>query len=602
MNRQNKQTNKQIKYNVLLIEPNNNTYGEEALLKPLGGSETIFIFLVRELKKKEDINLEVFYQDSGNFKEFVENKKYDLVIAYRNPAPLFQVQGKMNVVYLQDLPNQQNIMLLNTLFQVGKINKMIFLSHFQKQSYLQNMPQIDEGRHTMMFENGIDLSLFDSTLEKKNEFIYASAPNRGLDILLEMWSEIHTQLPDYTLKIAGSTTMYNVDSNDNTKIENTINKEREEFLNIGNELYKKAESMTNVKLLGGLSHSKLIKEMESSKALLYPSTFAETCCHTLNCALNAGAVPVISQVGAIQEKVTNTENGIIIPGDPNSEEFKKQYINTVVDLIKSNKIERMINTNRGNYLAWDIKRLIDQLITHLLKFDEYEGDHVKVLGIICSDQNRRENTKSNFKNITWYAPYDMITDEYVGIPLDQARNAAASVAIHMKADWLLFLDNDVYVYKNFLMDMLEKAEDSKSDVVVANYPYKDKNSLIPVTRVKDAKNNRAINCYDISEKELNDPNLYKFITGGLGAALISTELLKKIGRPQFRTQNISTRPPHLGKQTGEDAYFYWQCNNIKAKIYLTTEIPIIHVDNTGNMFGKPEDIELIKPQIKILTN
>lgn len=202
------------KYNVLLIEPNNNVYGEEALGKPLGGSETVFIFLVRQLHKRKDINLEVFYQNSGNFNEFILNKKYDLVIAYRNPAPLFQVHGKMNVVYLQDLPNEQSVILLNTLFKTGKINKMIFLSHFQKQMYLRNMPQVDEGRHVLMFENGIDLSLFDETIEKRNEFIYASAPNRGLDVLLEMWPEIYDQLPDYELKIAGSTKMYNVDSND----------------------------------------------------------------------------------------------------------------------------------------------------------------------------------------------------------------------------------------------------------------------------------------------------------------------------------------------------------------------------------------------------
>ncbi len=582
-----------MKYNILLIEPNNNKYGEENLEKPLGGSETVFILLVQSLTKREDVNLEVFYQDTQpEFKEFVKNKKYDLVISYRNPAPLFQVQGRMNVVYLQDLPNQQNVMLLNTLFQTGKINKMIFLSHFQKQMYLQSMPNIDEGRHCLMFENGLDLSLFDSNIEKKNEFIYASAPNRGLEVLLSMWEKIHDELPDYTLKIAGSTKMYNVDSNDIS-----INNQREDFLKIGNELYEKVSKMDGVMdgviLLGGLNLATLTKEIESSKALLYPSTFPETCCHVLNTSLHAGTVPIISSVGAIVEKVCNGENGVIIYGNPESDEFKQQYVKTVVDLIKSNRIERMIKVNRGNYLAYDIDRLVSRLIKQLLNFEEHEGKNIKVFGVTCSLYPRNP-PKTNFKNLIWYAPIDMMTDEFTGMPLDQARNAAASVAIYMKADYLLFLDDDIYVDKHFLTDMIKKAEDNNAEVVVANYPYKEKNSLIPTTRIKQLSDNKTVNCYEIPEAELNDISKYKFVTAGLGATLISTNLLKRIGRPQFRTQCVQTR------HVGEDSYFYQECETVGAKIYLTTELPIIHTDNKGNIYGKPEHIELIKSQIKSL--
>lgn len=591
-------------YRILLIEPNNNSYSEEALEKALGGSETIFIFLVRYLKNRQDVALDVFFRDSGNMKDFVEeklknntenqkieNQKYDLVISYRDPTPLFQVQGKMNVVYLQDLPNQHIITLLNILFQQGKINKMIFLSHFQKAMYLQHMPGAEEGRHCLMFENGLDMSLFDSTIKKEKEFIYASAPNRGLDVLLDMWPDIHKELPDYTLKVIGSTKMYNVDSNDPE-----INKQREEFLKIGNELYNKIEdseegnSLEGIRLLGGLNHKELIKEFEKSKALLYPSTFAETCCHTLNCALHAGAVPVISSVGAIVEKVTNGENGVIIPGDPKSEDFKKLYVKSVVDLIKSNRIERMININRGSYLAWDMGRLVNRLLTQLVKFEDFEGNNTKVLGIICSLQDRKENRKINFRNLVWYSPIDMITDEIAGLPLDQARNAAASMAIYKNADWLLFIDSDIYVDKYFLMDMIKNAEEHNVDIVVANYPYQDRN-LISTARVVRVSDNKAINCYEVKQEDVNNKEKYRFVTAGLGATLISIATLRKMGRPYFRTQNIQFR------HTGEDSYFFQECAAIEAKIWLENDIPIVHIDNNGNMFGKKEHIDKIKHQI-----
>lgn len=570
---------------VLLVEPNNNTYGEEALEKPLGGSETIFIFLVRALRNREDIDLDVFFRDSGDYSEFVKGKNYDLVISYRSPEPLFNVRGKINSLYLQDLPNPQSIALMNILFQQGKLNKMIFLSHFQKIEYLKQMPNVDEGRHCLMLENGLDLSLFDSSIEKKNEFIYASAPNRGLDVLLKMWPKIHEELPEYTLKLAGSTTMYNVQSN-----EDELNKPREVMLSIGKKLYKKAKSMNGVKLLGGLSHAELISELEKSKALLYPSTFPETCCHVLNCALHAGATPMISGLGAIVEKVGNGENGIIIGGDTNSKEFREAYVKSVIYAIQSSAIDRMIKTNRGAYMAWGMDRLVERLVSQLIKIYEHDGINQRIFGVVCSLHDRKEARKVNFRNLVWYSPIDMMTEEITGLPLDQARNAAASMAIINESDWLLFLDADVFVDKFFVMDMMDKAEEHHADVIVANYAYISER-LVPAARVVRVSDNRAINCYGIQEEDLNDPEKYHIATAGLGATLISTRALEKIGRPYFRTQNIQF------KQTGEDSYFYQECRSCGIKVYLTTDIPTVHVGPDGTLFGVKEHKNKIGAQI-----
>lgn len=572
------------KYSVLLIEPNNNNYGEENLKKPLGGSETIFVFLVRALKKRKDIALDVFFRDSGDLKTFVKDKNYNLVISYRSPEPLFHVQGKTNAIYLQDLPNPQSIALMNVLVTQGRLNKLIFLSHFQKIAYLQHMPAVSEGRNCLMFENGIDLNLFDSNINKQNAFIYASAPNRGLDVLLDLWPEIHKQLPEYTLKVAGSTKLYNVDSNPTE-----MNKTREELLKIGKELYNK--DIAGVERIRGLSHAEFITELEKSKALLYPSTFPETCCHALNCALHAGAVPIISQVGAITEKVVNGESGIIVLGDPHSKEFKEMYVKAVVEAVESGKIEHMIKNNRGAYTAWGMDRLADRLIRFLLKMEEVDGINQKVLGVICAKNDRKEKRRINFRNLVWYSPIDMMTEEIAGMPLDQARNTAASMAIDIKADWLLFMDDDIFGDKYFVMDMVERALQHNADVVVANYAYKSER-LTPTSRVVQRSDNRAINCYGLSEEEVNDKSKYYLATSGVGAVLISTKALKKIGKPYFRTQSVQF------KQTGEDSYFFQQCNTLGLKIWLAMDVPVVHVDEeTGTLYGLVEHIRKIKPQI-----
>lgn len=589
------------KHKILLIEPNNNQYDRSDLSGPLGGSETVFIFLREGLERRDDVELDVVFRDMGNekFLEFVKDKEYDLVISNRHPGPLFNVQGKVNAVYLQDMPNQEILMLISTLFQQGKINKLIFLSHFQKTAYLKHLPMVDEGRHCLMFENMIDTTMFDKTIKKENQFIYGSAPNRGLDILLDIWPDIHKELPDYILKIAGSTDMYNVESNDHT--DPGMNKQREELLKIGKELFDKINNneIPGTELLGGLNHQELINELEKSKALLYPSTFPETCCHLLNMALHAGAVPITSQVGALVEKITNGDNGITIPGNPQSDQFKQDFANTVNDLVKSGTLERMITTNRDQYYAWGIDRLVNRLISFTVNTEQTEGENIKILGVTTSMNDRGKNAKINFRNLVWYAPLDMQTFEITGMPIDQARNTAANMAIQKGADYLLFFDSDIFVDKHFIIDMMKKMEENKADIVVANYPFKDNTKqLMSTARFVRISDNKAINCYGcnrITEQDLNDPEQYRFVMAGLGAVLISTEILKKMGKPHFRTQNVNIR------HVGEDAYFYQEALAINAKIYVTTDTPIIHVnfDPTGKIipFGTEQNAKLILPQI-----
>lgn len=591
-----------IKHKILLIEPINNQYDRSDLSGPIGGSETVFIFLREGLERRDDVELDVVFRDMGDekFLEFVKDKEYDMVISNRHPGPLFHVQGKINAVYLQDMPNQEVLTLISTLFQQGKLNKLIFLSHFQKTAYLQHLPMIDEGRHCLMFENMIDTSMFDKTIQKEKQFIYASAPNRGLDILLDIWPSIHKELPEYTLKIAGSTDMYNIGSNDPT--DPGINKQREEFLKIGTELFDKIKNneIPGTELLGGLNHQQLIDELEKSQGFLYPSTFPETCCHLLNMALHTGAVPVTSQLGALVEKITNGDNGIIVSGDPASDQFKQDFVKTVIDLVKSGTIERMITTNRDQYGAWGIERLVNRLLSFTVNTEQTEGENIKILGVTTSMNDRGQDAKINFRNLVWYAPLDMQTYELTGMPIDQARNTAANMAIQKGADYLLFFDSDIFVDKHFLTDMMKKMEDNNVDIVVSNYPFKDNtnNQLMSTARFVRISDNKAINCYGcnkITEKDLNDPDRYRFVMAGLGAVLISTDILKKMGKPHFRTQNVNVR------HVGEDAYFFQEAIAVGARIYVTIDSPIIHVDfDTGGKilpFGTEQNVKLILPQI-----
>lgn len=560
-------------HKVLLIEPNNNRYGKTSLDNALGGSETVFLFLVEELKKRVDVDLAVIWRDD-NFD--LGETNFDLIISYRDPSPFFMIQGKINAVLFQDMPNQQCLMQIQQLMNAGKLNRLIFLSHFQKEAYLSQLPRelITEARHCYMFENGLDMSLFDESIAKENSFIYASAPNRGLEQLLEIWPILHQQLPDWKLKIAGGTTMYNVDGNPEE-----INQGREEFLSIGNDLYKKANEMPGVLVLGPLPHADLVKEFERSKVFLYPNTFPETCCHVLNIALQAGCCPIVSQMGALVEKITSGENGFVVPGDPTSDQFKFNFVTTTIQNVMSGSIDRVCKTNRGSYLGYGMDRLVDRLLNVFLNFEEMEGNNHRILAVCPSLYG---NGKKQFKNWKWYSPIDVQTDELVGIPVDQARTSAAHIAVKKEADWLCMVDDDVYTAPHFIMDMIKKALKYNVDVVVCNYFFKEDYGLVPVARVYERSTHQAIDISNLSEEEVNSSK-YRFVMAGLGAVLIATKALKLIGRPYFRTQNVQVR------HTGEDSYFFQECRTLGIPVWLSLDIPLIHVGN-GKVYGKIEDI------------
>lgn len=251
------------------------------------------------------------------------------------------------------------------------------------------------------------------------------------------------------------------------------------------------------------------------------------------------------------------------------------------------------------YNPQDIMNLVNRLLSFTVNTKQTEDENIKILGVTTSMNDPGNNAKINFKNLLWYAPLDMQTVELTGMPIDQVRNTAVNVAIQKGADYLFFLDSDIFVDKHFLTDMMKKMEENKADIVVANYPFKDDtNQLISTTRFARVSDNKAINCYGchkITEKDLNDPEKYCFVMAGLGAVIISTDILKKMDKPHFRTQNVNVR------HVGEDAYFFQEAISVGAKIYVTIDTPIIHVNfgQDGKIipFGTEPNVKLILPQI-----
>lgn len=142
-----------------------------------------------------------------------------------------------------------------------RLTKIIAVSDWQK-NVLCKEYEIDESRVSVI-GNAISPSDFDDITQEKypNKVIYTSAPDRGLDNLIDIWPRLKKINPDLTLWIAGPP--YTKDWE---------NKIREELEN------SDINEWPNIKWLGSLPPQELYKQIKSSEYWIYPSTYDETYC------------------------------------------------------------------------------------------------------------------------------------------------------------------------------------------------------------------------------------------------------------------------------------------------------------------------------------
>lgn len=133
--------------------------------------------------------------------------------------------------------------------------------------------------------NGIESDRFSKKIKKQlGKVIWSSAPERGLDELLNNWKNIKSVIPHAELHVF--TPSYRI----------------EEFNNIKSKL-------KDVYFRGNVSPSKLHEEMLSSEYWFYLTSYEETYCITAIEMQLAGVFPIITNVAALNETVNS---GIIL--------------------------------------------------------------------------------------------------------------------------------------------------------------------------------------------------------------------------------------------------------------------------------------------------
>lgn len=172
-----------------------------------------------------------------------------------------------------------------TLLGPGDIDGFICLTNWHKQQWSQKY-SLDPERF-FVIGNGIDTSTFvGHPVRVKNRFIWSSAPERGLDDLLNHWHLIKEALPDATLHVYSPG-----------------------YATATAEGWGR-EGLEGVEFMGTVSQDKLHYAMLQAEYWPYLTSYEETYCITALEMQYAGVLPITTSVAALSETVNA---GIILP-------------------------------------------------------------------------------------------------------------------------------------------------------------------------------------------------------------------------------------------------------------------------------------------------
>lgn len=260
----------------------------------IGGSEEAVINITRLLAKK-GWNVTVYNRPKNagknldgvtfaHFTDFNPKDKWDVFISWRMPSVLnATINAKKKYVWLHDCTPQD----MFTPEILNNLDKIIVLSKYHRSLY----PEIPEDKF-IYSGNGINPEHFAEPV-KKNPFycIYTSAPDRGLECLLGMWPKIKAAVPEAELHWFYGWETFDELHKDNEKMQQ----------------YKaKMKSLLNqpgVFEEGRVDHPTIAKKYQEAQLWLYPTQFTEIYCITSDKAQAGGALPVTTNVAALDERV-----------------------------------------------------------------------------------------------------------------------------------------------------------------------------------------------------------------------------------------------------------------------------------------------------------
>lgn len=297
----------------------------------LGGTEIALIYLAKELKKfghKITVSGDVLTGTFDSIEWLPTNEchmkysnQFDIIIAasylhvvpefkeYVNAKTILWVHNTDYYPWWQGEEIKNHLEILNS----DNIDAVVCLTEWHRELWHKKYGNTN----IEVIGNGIDTSTFIGQPEKiKNRFIWSSAPERGLYDLLNNWQTILKVKPGATLEVFSPS--YSIDQLDNSSEIKTLLEQ------------------TGIIVRGNVSQEELHTAMLRAEYWMYLTDYEETYCITALEMQYAKVLPIVTEVAALAETVSN---GIILENSETKWQESVQLLSKLGPELKDKVVE-----------------------------------------------------------------------------------------------------------------------------------------------------------------------------------------------------------------------------------------------------------------------
>ena len=311
--------------------------------RPLGGTETALIRVAKLLQEKGH-KVTVFTSHpsplptNDDYPSYVQSKKikeasdFDVLILVKDFRPVtFSLPAKKVFFWTGDGPEQFSNFGVGDQRVVTKLAGLFTVSNWHTHA-LCNASGFPKKLCTNV-GNGVFLPYFEGTENRDmKRIMWASAPNRGLEIAFAVFRTLYERDPKLSFHIFAGFDLYDTDKKFSGPLVERFNQLKEQI-----------QQHPGCVLHGNVTQQLLAREYMKSAILFYPNIVPETCCIVAMEAQAAGCPVVASNFSALPETIG--DGGVVINGEVGSKRYMEECLSLLRNILSDKKWWSVLSNN-----------------------------------------------------------------------------------------------------------------------------------------------------------------------------------------------------------------------------------------------------------------
>ena len=233
-----------------------------------------------------------------HYSSFDIDEVFDIFIAWRYVISLSLTKSsRASFLWLHDLVSaatfpKSYFNLFDGILVQSSFHKAYVEGLFASMSTVKNSLSFEGSKSSMsevfIVPNGILVSDLTDGPNHQNVFIYGSAPNRGLQHILDSWKFIRANIPNATLRVYYGFTDAFQKSMVKTMGEEQYSRWHGQMISL--------LQQDGIEYFGSVRHAELAEAYGQAGFFLYPTDFQETGCISVLRAMASGCIPITSRL------------------------------------------------------------------------------------------------------------------------------------------------------------------------------------------------------------------------------------------------------------------------------------------------------------------